>query len=55
MISTRRAIVAVIDSVLSLRWLPFCLLGRHQEYEHREVWGRRVICERCGKTLEVGP
>lgn len=55
MISARHAVAVVADSVLSFRWLPFCLLGIHKTYSVPEVWGWRRFCERCGKTLEVGP
>lgn len=54
-ISPGHFIGAVVGSVLSFRWLPFCTVGLHKTFEYREVWGWRRKCQRCGKTLEVGP
>lgn len=51
--SARYVFAAVLGSVLSFRWLPFCLLGIHKTYSVTEVWGRRLLCDRCGKTLGV--
>jgi hypothetical protein len=47
-------LAAVVSSVLSFRWLPFCAVGWHECHSVTEVWGRRLLCLRCGKTLEVG-
>lgn len=52
-ISPGYVVAALLDSVLSFRWLPFCLLGIHKTYSVTEVWGRRLLCDRCGQTLEV--
>lgn len=52
MISTRHAIVALIESLRSLRWLPFCAAGLHKQFVVTEVWGSRRFCMRCGETLE---
>lgn len=56
MVSAGHFIGAVVGSVLSLCGPVICFLTRrHVEYEHWELRGRRVFCERCSKTLEVGP
>lgn len=53
-ISPGYVFAAVLDSVLSLRWLPFCLIGHHKLCEVTEVWGVRRFCLRCGNRLGVG-
>ena len=53
-ISPAHVFAALLDSVLSFRWLPFCLLGWHEMRSVTEVWGRRLLCVRCGRTLEAG-
>lgn len=52
-ISPGYVFAALLDSVLSFRWLPFCLLGIHKRREVTEVWGVRRFCLRCGNTLGV--
>lgn len=53
MYSARHITAAVLGSVLSFRWLPFCWLTLHKRREVTEVWGVRRFCLRCGKPLGV--
>jgi hypothetical protein len=44
-------LAAVVSSVLSFRWLPFCVAGVHRRFLIVEVWGAYVKCLRCGRRL----
>jgi hypothetical protein len=49
---SRQLVAAVVGSVLSLRWLPFCSLGWHELHSVTEVWGSAAVV--CSVRSNVG-